>query len=109
VPKTRVTIVAGICGFTTNVEVSRVGRRRVSVVLCSECEMVDSMTGQFEDLGWMEALASPADSLVWQCACRSLQHPSCPVPTGILKAIEVELELTLAKYVVVHFDDTSDD
>lgn len=105
---TRVTIDAGICGFTTTVEASNVGRRKVSVVLSSECEMVESMNGQFEDLGWLEALAPPTDSVVWQCACRSLQHSCCPVPIAILKAIEVELDLALPKDVVIHFESADD-
>ena len=105
---TRVIVEAGICGFTTTVEATKTGKRRVSVVLSSECEMVASMNGQLEDLGWMEALAPPTDSVVWQCACSSLQHPCCPVPIGILKAIEVELELALPRDVVIHFEDTDD-
>ena len=105
---TRVIVEAGICGFTTTVEATKTGKRRVSVVLSSECEMVASMNGQLEDLGWLEALAPPTDSAVWQCACSSLQHPCCPVPIGILKAIEVELELALPRDVVIHFEDTDD-
>ena len=102
---TRVTVDAGICGFGTAVEVSKTGRRRVSVVLTSDCEMVASMNGQLQDLEWLEVLGPPTDSAVWDCACEHLKHPSCPVPTAILKAIEVELELALPKDVVIHFDD----
>jgi hypothetical protein len=103
---TRVSVDAGICGFTTIVEVSKIGRRKVSVVLTSGCEMVVSMDGQLQDLGWLEALAPPTDSAVWQCACQHLKHPACPVPTAILKAIEVELDLALPKDVVIHFENT---
>ena len=102
---TRVTVDAGICGFGTTVEVSKTGRRRVSVVLSSDCEMVESMNGELQDLGWLEALGPPMGSAVWECACEHLKHPCCPVPIGILKAIEVELELALPKDVVIHFDD----
>jgi hypothetical protein len=102
---TKVVIDAGICGFSTTVEATRTGRRRVSVVLTSGCEAVASMNGELNDLGWLEALGPPGDSMVWECACAHLKHPCCPVPIGILKAIEVELELALAKDVVIHFED----
>jgi len=105
---TEVTIDAGICGFSTTVEVSEVDRRMVSVVLSAECEMVASMDGQLQDLGWMEALGPPTDSAVWDCACERLKHPCCPVPIGILKSIEVELDLALPKDVVIHFEDRDD-
>jgi hypothetical protein len=61
---TRVTIDAGICGFITRVEAGRTGRRKVSVVLSSECEMVASMNGEFQDVELMEALRPLGESAV---------------------------------------------
>jgi hypothetical protein len=42
---TRVVVNAGICGFTTTVEVARTARRRVKIVLASDCEAVAGMNG----------------------------------------------------------------
>ncbi len=39
-------------------------------------------------------------------ASAHLTHPCCPVPTGIFKAIELELELALPKDVALHFEAT---
>lgn len=103
---TRVVVDAGICGLSTTVEATRIGRRRVSVLLRSDCEALASMNGEFDDLGWMEALRPPGESTVWECACAHLKHPCCPVPIGILKAIEVELELALPKDVAIRFEVT---
>ncbi len=102
---TKVVVDAGICGFSTTVEATRTDQRRVSVLLKSGCEAVASMNGEFDDLGWVEALSPPGESKVWDCACAHLKHPCCPVPIGILKAIEVELELALPKDVLIHFED----
>jgi hypothetical protein len=101
---TRVVVDAGICGFTTVVEAIETGRRKVSVVVKSDCEAVAKMNGDLRDLGWLEALGPPGKSAVWECACQHLTHPCCPVPIGIMKAIEVELDLALPKDVVIHFD-----
>jgi hypothetical protein len=101
---TRVVVEAGICGFTTTVEATKTGKRRVSVVVESDCEGVAEMNGQLQDMDWLEALGPPGKSVVWNCACAHIKHPSCPVPMGILKAIEVELDLALPKDVVIRFE-----
>jgi hypothetical protein len=102
---TRVVVEAGICGFTTTIVAAKTGRRRVSVEVESDCEAVAEMNGELQDLGWMEALGQPGKSLVWECVCTHIKHPACPVPMGILKAIEVELDLALPRDVVIHFED----
>jgi hypothetical protein len=103
---TRVVVEAGICGFTTTIEANKAGKLEVSVEVESDCEAVAEMDGELQNLGWMEALGQPGKSAVWECACTHIRHPSCPVPMGILKAIEVELDLALPKDVVIHFVDT---
>jgi len=105
VMSTRLIVNAGICGFTTTVEVAKTAKRRVKVVLDSDCEAVAGMNGELEDVGWLEALGPPTGSAVWDCVCQHLKHPCCPVPIGILKAVEVELDLALPKDVVIHFED----
>jgi hypothetical protein len=102
---TRVVVEAGICGFTTTIVAAKTGRRRVSVEVESDCEAVAEMNGELQDLGWMEALGQPGKSAVWECVCTHIKHPSCPVPMGILKAIEVELDLALPRDVMIHFED----
>lgn len=103
---TRVVVEAGICGFTTTIEAAKTGKLTVSVEVESDCEAVAEMNGELQNLGWMEALGRPGQSAVWECACAHIRHPSCPVPMGILKAIEVELDLALPKDVVIHFANT---
>jgi hypothetical protein len=105
---TRVVVEAGICGFTTAIEATKTAKRRVSVVLDSGCEAVAAMNGDLQDLGWLEALAPPGKSAVWQCVCEHIKHPSCPVPIGIMKAIEAELDLALPKDVVIHFENRTE-
>jgi hypothetical protein len=101
---TRVVVEAGICGFHTTVQAIKTGKRRVSVIVESDCEAVAEMDGDLQDLDWLEALGPPGKSAVWDCACQHLKHPCCPVPIGIMKAIEVELDLALPKDVVIHFE-----
>lgn len=105
---TRVIVKAGICGFTTAIEAIKTGKRRVSVVVDSDCEAVAAMNGDLQDVGWLEALGPPGKSAVWECVAQHLKHPSCPVPIGIMKAIEAELDLALPRDVVIHFDNRTE-
>ena len=49
---TRVVVDAGICGFSTTVEATKTGKRRVSIELTSDCEAVAEMNGELQDMGW---------------------------------------------------------
>ena len=101
---TTVLVDAGICGFSTKVEVVRLSARRVSVALASDCEMVSQIAEQIRELDWQDTLRECEDSLVCKSAFRCVKHAACPVPVAIIKAIEVEVGAALPKDVVIHFE-----
>jgi hypothetical protein len=73
---TIVRVDSGICGFTTTITVRNTeDRNLLSVSLDSECEMVRGLAGD----------------------ARHLKHVACPVPSGILKALEVEAGLCIPR------------
>jgi len=86
---TRVEIKAGVCGFTTLVEVERIGGElRVSV--SSGCSMVTRLGERLGPLRPIHAAARILENPVHRAADGCIAHPACPVVAGILKAIEVE-------------------
>jgi hypothetical protein len=101
---TRVNVDSGICGFTSTIEVSKLSAKRVRVDITSECEMVSKLGEQLYDVELRNALKLPENPLLCKGAHRYIRHVACPVPIAILKAIEVEVGLALAKDVVIHFD-----
>jgi hypothetical protein len=101
---TRVVVDAGACGFTITVEVVRLSRRRVKVAIGGDCDMVNEMSSQLSELDWHAALRAPENSVVYQCASKHIRHAACPVPMAILKAIEVEVGITLPRDVVIQFE-----
>ena len=101
---TNVTVEAGICGFTSTIEVSKLSAKRVRVDITSDCEMVSKLGEQLHDVELRNVLKLPENPLLCKCAHRYIRHVACPVPVAILKAIEVEVGLALAKDVVIHFD-----
>lgn len=103
---TRVVVNPGICGFITIIEVDKVAKRRVRVVITSDCEMVTKLGESLTELDQWEASKPRADCDVHRQASRHTLHSACPIPIGILKAIEVEAGLALPRDVVIRFETT---
>lgn len=101
---TRVHIDPGICGFPAIVEIKTVGKRQYSVKLTTECEKLTKLSDQIEILDLKEAFKQAEDSKLYSAVADCLLHPACPVPMGIIKALEVEAGIALARDVVIRFD-----
>jgi len=94
---------AGVCGFTTTVKAEKTNRKKVKVTLDTECEMVSNMGKDLETLDMMAVFTGFLDNPVYRAAAKHLKHVSCPVPSAVLKAVEVELELALPRDVEMRF------
>ncbi|MBE9513967.1 MAG: hypothetical protein KAX25_04240 [Dehalococcoidia bacterium] len=105
---TRVVVDPGICGFPAIVEVTRLSSRKVKVAITSDCEMLAQMGAHLSELDWRDALKAQDASLVQEYASQHIKHVACPVPTAILKAIEVEVGVALPRDVSIQFDTSSE-
>ena len=94
---TRVIVNPGVCGFTTTIEVDKVDKRRVKVVITSDCEMVTELGESFTEVDAGQALKQGQ-------ALSEYVHATCPIPIAVLKAIEAEAGLTVPCDVVILFD-----
>ena len=93
---TRVQVFAGICGFSTTIEATNDGHRRVSLTIESECEAVQRLAAKLTQVDcFREVTFSGAGPLTLRLASECLLHASCPVPVGIIKAVEVAGGLAL--------------
>lgn len=92
----------GICGFTTTAEVRKTGVRSCSLTVKSDCPHIRDLAAKLTELDpFREITFRDGGPLVFQAASRSLPHPACPVPVGIIKAIEVEAGLALPRDVEI--------
>jgi len=103
----RVSIFAGICGFTTEVEATSEDRRHVTLRVESDCPDVGRIAkalnretfDAFQEIGPCQR--RPGESGVYgrrlMRTCDGLPHVACPVPAGICKAIEVAAGLALPR------------
>ena len=101
---TNVTVEAGSCGFKVMIKVSKLSARRVKVDIIGDCEMVGSFGENLADLDWHSVLAYSENPLLCKHASRYIKHASCPVPIAVLKAIEVEVGVAVARDVIIHFN-----
>ncbi len=103
----KVTVNAGICGFSAVIKAQRQGedRFKLKVSLVSPCEMLKKMGEELGEVNWTQAITrSMCDSVIYQLANKHIRHAACPVPSAVLKAIEVEAELALPKDVTMRVE-----
>lgn len=92
----------GVCGLESNIQVIKKGRSSVEVKIESTCPYVKKMEDDLQDLdGYNEVFKKFGESAVYQSANEHARHLACPVPTGIIKAIEVECGLALPRDVEI--------
>jgi len=88
-------IFAGNCGFSTQVEATMDGKVcRISMQ--SECAAIQRMAEQltevepFKEISFKRAMPKTHEMGIKHCT-----HAACPVPVGIIKAVEIEAGLAL--------------
>jgi hypothetical protein len=90
-------IESGICGFCTTVRTTTEGRR-VRIAFETTCEYVTKLAESLTEVDPYREISYRGEGpQTLRLAAEHLVHPACPVPAGIIKAIEVEAGLALPK------------
>jgi hypothetical protein len=90
-------IESGICGFCTTVKTTTEGRT-VRVEFETDCGYVEQLAEVLSAVDPYREISYRGEGPVTlRLAAEHLVHPACPVPSGIIKAIEVEAGLALPK------------
>lgn len=100
---TKVEIKPGVCGFVVNVTVEQDKERNFHIVVETECEMVQRIAAEIAQLEFRAPFTAILHNPVYRSASKHLKHVACPVPAGILKAIEVEAGVCLPRPVTITF------
>ena len=89
-------IFSGICGFTTQVAAHKNETDQVTLSISSECKNIQRLAAVLKEVDpFREFTFRGAGPLTLQLAGKYCAHPGCPVPSGIVKAVEVEAGLAL--------------
>jgi len=100
---------AGICGFKTTVRAKMKEDGTVHLDVESDCKAVCKLGDALQDVdpyrefSWRRSLPQTIE-----LAPKCLSHPACPVPSGIIKAIEVEAGLALPADVSIVLSKTGE-
>ncbi len=94
----------GACGFPVLITVESISKKEIKVRLGSGCEMLQKMNEGLTNLDWRKGIfGKVCDSLIYRLANACISHVACPVPSAIIKAIEVEIGAAVPKDVTMSF------
>jgi hypothetical protein len=100
---TKVRVNSGVCGFVVTVTVEKDNDRNLHVTLDTDCGMVKKMEEDISHLEFRAPFSAILHNPVYRSASKHLKHAACPVPSAILKAIEVEVGACLPRPVTMTF------
>lgn len=91
----RATIHAGICGCTTEVEAAMAGARCL-VKITSDCESIQRMAHDLSEVDPIREMSFRGDRpMTLVIGEKQCPHAACPVPSAVIKAVEVAAGLAL--------------
>lgn len=103
--KVSVLVNPGICGFTCIVSARKQEARMVQIdIEGSECKQIHRLSEMVSQLGLRDIFIPLTRNPVFVSAEKAGCHPSCPIPTAVVKTAEVALGLALKCDVVIKFN-----
>lgn len=104
----RAEISSGICGFTTTVE-TQMEDSHCGLSIKSECEAVQRLAEELTQVDPFREITFKGEGpLTLELATKHCNHAACPVPVGIIKAVEVEAGLALPADVTIKLSKSDD-
>jgi len=94
-------IFAGNCGLSTHVEAQLDGKV-CHLRITSECAAIRKLAEELKEVNpYQEISARRAIPKTLEAGLKYCTHAACPVPVGIVKAVEVEARLALPQDVII--------
>lgn len=88
-------ITSGICGFGATVRARKNGRK-IALEIESECAAIQAMAAELTEVDPFQEISFRGEGpRTLAAGARHCYHPACPVPVGIIKAVEIEAGLAL--------------
>jgi hypothetical protein len=92
---------AGICGFTTTIE-TKLDEDICKISIQSDCAAIQRMAQELTEVNPFQEISYRRKTpLTMEAAAKFCTHAACPVPVGIIKAVEVESNLALPADVII--------
>jgi len=94
-------IMPGNCGFTATVETVMDGKN-CKIMIASDCSAIQKLAQELTQVNpFQEISFRRSTPVILQMGAKYCNHAACPVPVGIIKAVEVAAGLALATDVTI--------
>ena len=101
-------ITSGVCGFTTSVTARKEGSR-VALSIESGCDAIQRLAEELAEVEPFQEISFRGEGpRTLRAGAKHCYHPACPVPVGIIKAIEVEAGLALPADATIKLSNSDD-
>ncbi len=97
---------AGICGFTSTINAEVESKFQVKLNIQSNCKHIQKLAENLNEVNALQEISfhrSMPETLTK--GAEFCAHAACPVPVGIIKAIEVAAGLALPKDVKIEIEE----
>lgn len=93
---------AGVCNFNTTVNVESEDLQMATINITTECPSLKPLElNPIEVDAFGECFGKVGEGEIFDWCRKYCKHAACPVPTGIVKAVEVACELALPRPVTI--------
>ena len=100
----RVCVDAGVCKMRTLITAKDNGMGLIELDIKSDCPNILKMSWKLEPMSpYAEVEAEFSKSTIYQLANDAIPHTACPVPSAMVKALEVAGDLGLKREAVIRF------
>lgn len=94
-------IIAGVCGFHTTV-IAAAEDGNVNLEIRSDCQAIQKLGEHLKQVDPFKEISSRRSMpQTLEMGLKYCTHAACPVPAGIIKAVEVEAGLALPRDVTI--------
>lgn len=100
----KVVVDAGVCKMKTLITAKENDMGMIDISIRSDCPNILKMSWKLEPVSaFSEVEAKFSESEIYRLADNTVPHTACPVPAGIIKALEVAGDLGLKRDASIHF------
>ena len=92
---------SGACGYTTTVETTMNGKL-CQIAVESDCKAIQKMAAELTEVEPFKEISSRRQTpKTLEMGLKHCIHAACPVPVGMIKAVEIESGLNLGVAVTI--------
>jgi len=99
---TKIEVNPGVCGFTSTITVKPAKKHLVQINFVTDCPSIKPLEQELTEAdGLKECFAKIGESNIYEVFRKYCKHAACPLPSAIIKGIEVASGLALPKDVEI--------